>query len=128
MCDVSITLGLNDWEDVLERISDCIAKSYEMLEATENTKERLTILKAIKDFSVEHYVRYGQVPLAASFRKFVEEKIEIRKKDNSNNRYFLPMVLPGMVEYYDEQDKRHKEERKKYLESKGIEYHPELDI
>jgi len=66
---------------VLERILDCTAKAYELFETTENTKERLTILKAIKDFSVEYYDIYGQVPLAAAFRKFVEDKtLKLLKK------------------------------------------------
>jgi len=112
---------------VLERISDCISKAYELFENSENPKEKLAILKAIKDFSVEYWEKYEGLPLAASFRKFVQEKIEDNKRFHSNNKYGLPFVLPGMVERYEEQDKRHKEERKKFLESKGIKYHPELD-
>ena len=112
---------------VLERISDCISKAYEMFETTKNTKERLAILKAIMDFSTVYWDKYEGTPLAASFKKFVQEKIENSKKPNSNNRYFLPVYFPEMIEELDRQDERKEKELKERLESKGIKYIPVED-
>ena len=111
----------------LDRLQDVMYNLIKLRDKETKSSVIIQINKAIASISEKRFDLYTTTPMAESFKKFVKKEIQNSKKPNSNNRYFLPVYYPEMIEELDRQDERKEKELKERLESKGIKYLPVED-